>query len=155
MAPGGGVLDALSEGDGLGDDVPPDGCEDEDDLSDDAIDDDDEGGVVDGLDGVDCDMLDDEGGVVVLDVVVWRSLQAPTSNAAAIATDNRERFIASPFVMNKKDEGHTIERTPATSSPYAPPSTSHHRNHPERRVGNCRRRRTICNTVLTAMPDCL
>ena len=109
------ALDDLSDDDALDDDVPADGCDDEDDWSDDAIDDDeDEGDVLEGPDGDDCDMLDEVGGAVVRDVVVWRSLQAPTTNAAAMATDNTERFIASPFVTNCRNTmGTSIEQTPS------------------------------------------
>ena len=64
----------------------------DDDLSDEAIPPD---GDDEGLDGLDCDMLDELGGVA--DDVLWRSLQATASNAAAIATDSTEAFICFSF----------------------------------------------------------
>ena len=94
-SPDGGALeladDDLSEPDEL-DDAPADGLDDGLDLSDEAIPPD---GDDEGLDGLDCDMLDELGGVV--DDVLWRSLQATASNAAAIATDSTEAFICFSF----------------------------------------------------------
>ena len=83
--------DDWSEPDEL-DGAPADGLDDGLDLSDEAIPPD---GDDEGLDGLDCDMLDELGGVA--DDVLWRSLQATASNAAAIATDSTEAFICFSF----------------------------------------------------------
>ena len=85
------VLDELDD-----DGVDADG----DDGLDEAIDDDEPDGLDGVLDGVDCDMLDELGGVAVVDDVCCRSLHATISNAETIATDNAEAFITSPFVTN-------------------------------------------------------
>jgi hypothetical protein len=87
------LADDWSELGGL-DGVADDG-EDGEALSDEAMDDDEPDGLVD---GVDFDMLDPFGGVVC--DVFWRSPHPAISNAATTATDNAEAFITSPFVTN-------------------------------------------------------
>jgi hypothetical protein len=56
-------------------------------------------------------MLDELGGVV--DDVLWRSLQATASKAAATATDSTEAFICFSFRDECKwTKGRPGERTP-------------------------------------------
>src|SRR5213595_3090034 len=109
-------------------------------------------GLDDGLDGVDCDMLDPLGGVVC-DDVLWRSLHAVISNAETIATDNAEAFITSPFVTNANGRRGSRKAHPCRIVTLPSGSAPHHRNDPERPVGSYRRSRTICNVAQTAMLD--
>ena len=92
------ALDDLSAPEAL-EDAPADGLGL--DGLDDAIEDDDDGDdgdVLDGLlDGVLDAVLEELGGVVEEVDVLWRSLQATDSSAAAIATDSTEAFICFSF----------------------------------------------------------
>jgi hypothetical protein len=71
-------------------------------------------------DGVDCDMLDELGGVVDDVDVLWRSLHATVRSAAAIATDSTEAFICFSFLENATKRRKDPASGPPSCSPYRP-----------------------------------
>ena len=120
---GGGVFELADDEDWSELEALDDGVDDGDELDgvDEAIDEDDDGAPGELDDGVDCDMLDELGGVVDDVEVLWRSLHATVRSAAAIATDSTEAFICFSF-LEKCDETKQGpgKRTPVVSSPYRP-----------------------------------
>jgi hypothetical protein len=104
------------------------------DWPDEAIDEDDgEPGAPGELDdGLDCDMLDELGGVVADVEVLWRSLHATAKIAEAMAMDNTEAFICFSFLENA---------TKRREDPASEPPSFDHRTDRARRRPSVRSRR--------------